>query len=131
MKLHPEEVKKSLKKKWVNPPTHQPVDHERLFEDCDAAEKRAAKGLRQRARDSLLSVSCASSASVGEHRSDGDLEADGNPDAESSTRTARRAATRVFLFAWGRGQPKDIIVRGVQIEDGNILCWMSNQETRA
>ena len=58
-----------------------------------------AKGLRQRARDSLLSVSCASSAFVGEHRSDGDLEADGNPDAESSTRTARRAATRVFLFA--------------------------------
>ena len=35
------------------------------------------------------------------------------------------------LHGRGRGQPKDIVVRGVQIEDGNVLSWVSNQETIA
>ena len=51
-----------------------------------------------------------------EHRSDGDLEAEGNPDAESS-RTARRAATGVFLFAWARSGTTE----------GHRCSWCANR----
>ena len=92
-----------------------------MNEDCDAAEKSVAKGLQLAGLAAVCSECLVLSVLPVEHRSDGDLEAEGNPDAESS-RTARRAATGVFLFAWARsGQPKDIVVRGVQIEDGNVL----------